>query len=122
MIGAHVSRRDEKGASSARAGVDPRIDDANEPSGVSAFIVGVGAPGRAMAGALVAEHGERARLIADLANLIREPSVPEPTRLAGLTLIGWLARRPREESPHAIGITEARASERRIRAGRAKSR
>ena len=36
--------------------------------------------------------------------------------LAGMTLVGWLARRRADEAPHAIGIDEARESERRIRA------
>jgi hypothetical protein len=63
---------------------------------------------------------DRTRLITHIARLIRETSVPESTRLAGLTLIGWLARRGPNEAPHAIGIEEARESERRIRT-RAKS-
>lgn len=67
-------------------------------------------------------EAERARLIADLTRLIREPSMPESTRHAGLTLIGWLARRRVEEVPHAIGIEEARQSERRTRAARPKPR
>jgi hypothetical protein len=39
-----------------------------------------------------------------------------------MNLIGWLARRREEEPPHAIGIEEARESERRIRAARPKAR
>lgn len=61
---------------------------------------------------------ERARLIGDLTRLLREPHVPENARLAGLTLIGWLARRMPGEAPHAIGVTEARESEHRVRAAR----
>lgn len=68
------------------------------------------------------DETERTRLIGELARLIREPTIPENTRLAGLTLIGWLARRRRDESPHAIGIEEARRSERRIKAMRGKPR
>jgi hypothetical protein len=68
------------------------------------------------------DETERTRLIAELARLIREPTVPENTRLAGLTLIGWLARRRHDESPHAIGIEEARRSERRMKAMRGKPR
>jgi hypothetical protein len=64
------------------------------------------------------DETDRTRLIADLTRLIHEPATPEATRLAGLTLIGWLARRRPEESPHTIGIDEARESERRIRAAR----
>jgi hypothetical protein len=69
-----------------------------------------------------ADEVERARLIADIARLIREPATPEGTRLAGLTLIGWLARRRPEEPPHAIGVKEARKSERRLQAVRSKAR
>lgn len=62
------------------------------------------------------DEGERARLISDITRLIREPQMPETTRTAGLTLIGWLARRMPGEAPHAIGVAEARQSERRLRA------
>lgn len=61
------------------------------------------------------DEGERARLISDITRLIREPHMPETTRCAGLTLIGWLARRMPGESAHAIGVSEARQSERRLR-------
>lgn len=64
----------------------------------------------------VPDEGERARLIGDITRLIREPAMPETTRTAGLTLIGWLARRMPGEAPHAIGVDEARQSERRLRA------
>jgi hypothetical protein len=69
-----------------------------------------------------ADEGERARLIAEIARLIREPEMPEATRVAGLTLIGWLARRRPEEPPHAVGVEQARNSERGSRAARAKAR
>ena len=68
------------------------------------------------------DEGERARLISDITRLIREPHMPETTRTAGLTLIGWLARRMPGEAPHAIGVAEARDSERRIRAAQRKTR
>jgi hypothetical protein len=70
----------------------------------------------------VADEIERTRLITDITRLIQEATVPEGARLAGLTLIGWLARRRMEEVPHAIGIEEARESERRIQATRPKTR
>src|SRR5262249_3178407 len=35
------------------------------------------------------DEGDRARLISDITRLIREPQMPETTRTAGLTLIGW---------------------------------
>ena len=69
-----------------------------------------------------ADETERTRLIADIARLIRQPTVPEGPRLAGLTLIGWLARRRPEETPHCIGVAEAQTSERRLPAARAKPR
>jgi hypothetical protein len=68
----------------------------------------------------VADEIERTRMISDIMRLLREPTLPEATRTAGLTLVGWLARRRPEETPHALGIDEARESERRIRAARAK--
>ena len=70
----------------------------------------------------VPDECERARLISDITRLIREPHMPETTRTAGLTLIGWLARRMPGEAPHAIGVAEARQSERRIRAAQRKTR
>jgi len=68
------------------------------------------------------DEGERARLISDITRLIREPQMPETTRCAGLTLIGWLARRMPGEAAHAIGVTEAQQSERRLRAAQRKPR
>lgn len=55
---------------------------------------------------------ERARLIGAISRLVREPLVPESTRTAGLTLIGWLARRMPGETPHTLGVAEARADAR----------
>ena len=66
----------------------------------------------------MADELERARLISDITRMIREPSMPETTRTAGLTLIGWLARRMPGEQPHALGVPEARESERRMKAAR----
>ena len=66
---------------------------------------------------------ERTRLIGEITRLLmEEEELPEGTRLAGLTLVGWLARRRGCESPHALGVDEARESEQRIRAARAKAR
>ncbi len=70
----------------------------------------------------LADEGERARMISDITRLIREPHMPETTRCAGLTLIGWLARRMPGEAAHAIGVSEARQSERRLRAAQRKPR
>ena len=70
----------------------------------------------------IPSEGERARLISALTKLLREPQMPETTRVAGLTLIGWLARRMPGEEAHAIGVSEARESERRLRASARKPR
>jgi len=63
---------------------------------------------------------ERARLIGDITRLLREPRMPETTRTAGLTLIGYLARRMPGESPHALGVVEARQYEQRRSARKAR--
>ncbi|MBL8609387.1 MAG: hypothetical protein JNL38_18800 [Myxococcales bacterium] len=61
---------------------------------------------------------ERTRLIGEISRLLREPMMPESTRTAGLTLIGWLARRMPGEAPHALGVEEARKSEQRMKSAR----
>jgi hypothetical protein len=73
-------------------------------------------------GAPVTEESDRTRLIGDISRLIREPQIPESTRSAGLELIGWLARRMPGESAHAVGVEEARESQRIMRAARRKAR
>ncbi len=73
-------------------------------------------------GLVVADENERTRLINDISRLIREPQMPEGTRSAGLTLIGWLARRMPGEHAHALGVHEARESERRLKAARKAAR
>lgn len=60
----------------------------------------------------------RTRLIGELSKLIREPEMPETTRTAGLTLIGWLARRMPGEEAHALG-TQPRQKAEAARGGRA---
>ncbi len=70
----------------------------------------------------MADESDRARLINEISRVIREPMMPEATRTAGLTLIGWLARRMPGEQPHALGVAEARESERRLQAARRKVR
>jgi len=69
-------------------------------------------------GLIAADENERTRLISDITRLIREPCTPETTRTAALSLIGWLARRMPGEQAHALGVDEARESERRLKAGR----
>ena len=70
----------------------------------------------------VADETLRTRLMGDLGLLRRDPATPETARVAGLTFVGWLARRRLEETPHAVGVDEARESERRLRSARAKAR
>ena len=70
----------------------------------------------------MSDEWERARLISDISRLLKEPATPKETRAACLTLIGWLARRQPGEAAHALGIDEARESERRIQARKAASR
>jgi hypothetical protein len=85
-----------------------------------AALHGARAPGSHAAGA----HDEcsRMRLIGDLTRLLHESEVPQPVRLAGLTLIGWLARRQPGEAAHALGApcaeaARARASASAVRSG-----
>jgi hypothetical protein len=49
---------------------------------------------------------ERTRLIGQIASLLREGSVPAEARKAGLTLIGWLARRMPGEPVSLAGVEE----------------
>jgi hypothetical protein len=70
----------------------------------------------------VADETMRTRLIGDIVLLLRDTATPETARVAGLTFVGWLARRRLEEAPHAAGVDEARESERRLRSARAKTR
>jgi hypothetical protein len=70
----------------------------------------------------VADESDRAKLIGDITRLIREPTIPESTRSAGLELIGWLARRMPGEQAHDVGVEEARQSERMLKAARRKAR
>ncbi len=65
------------------------------------------------------DEWERARLISDISRVLDEPAMPNETRTACLSLIGWLARRQPGETAHALGIDEARESERRIRSRKA---
>jgi len=132
MIAAHVSRTDEKGPGawpavtdgggelSRELGVD-RVSSVTSVNGV-AGIDGRLPESPESEGCGVFDESARTRLMADIMRLIREPTIPQSARLAGLTLIGWLARRRPHETPHAIGVEEARASEQRLRAARAKSR
>ena len=53
---------------------------------------------------------ERTRLIGDIATLLRDDGVPADARAAGLTLIGWLARRMPGEKPYHDPLTVERAA------------
>ena len=121
MLAPHVSRTDDKGAGASSGEASGRgADDAGEPlSDAAGERVSSVQP---IGGYGVADETERTRLIADIMRLIREPAMPETTRVAGMNLIGWLARRREDEVPHAIGVDEARESERRIRSARPKAR
>jgi hypothetical protein len=50
---------------------------------------------------------DRTRLIAELASLLRDCELPDEARHAGLTLIGWLARRMPGEGPSTVGVEQA---------------
>jgi hypothetical protein len=125
-----VSRTDEKGTvASLWRTTEGRADDRSEADGesfarggFSLEVDGVESAGQLRGGIGVNDEIARTRLITDLSRLIRGSSVPEGARMAGLTLIGWLARRREGEAPHTIGIAEALESERRIRAARSKAR
>ena len=49
---------------------------------------------------------ERTRLIGQIASLLRESTIPQDAREAGLTLIGWLARRMPGEPVSIVGVEE----------------
>lgn len=49
---------------------------------------------------------ERTRLIGQIASLLQDTSTPAEAREAGLTLIGWLARRMPGEPVSIVGVEE----------------
>lgn len=49
---------------------------------------------------------QRARLIGEIATLLGSSKVPEEARAAGLTLIGYLARRMPGEGPHSSCVKQ----------------
>src|SRR5688500_10178855 len=51
---------------------------------------------------------DRTRLICQIARLLRDGAIPDEARAAGLTLIGWLARRMPGEGPSTDGVEEMR--------------
>ena len=68
----------------------------------------------------IASETHRVRLIADISKLMHDPCVPEQAKIAGLTLIGWLARRQPGEAAHGYGVDEARTLRQRGRTRRAR--
>lgn len=54
----------------------------------------------------MAAEEDRTRLIGEIASLLRDTSVPAEARAAGLTLIGWLARRMPGEAASRDGVEE----------------
>jgi hypothetical protein len=56
----------------------------------------------------MAAEEQRTRLIGEIASLLNEGSVPADARAAGLTLIGWLARRMPGEAASQAGVKEMR--------------
>ena len=99
-------------------GPDPEASDSEDSAPVSAVrVLGLCATfAISEAGCPRVAESERRRLIGEILRVMTNSPLPEATRVAGLTLMGWLARRRRDEEPHAIGIPEARESERRCRA------
>ena len=55
----------------------------------------------------ISDQEHRVRLIRDLSKLMHDPCVPDSAKAAGLTLIGWLARRQPGEDAHGYGVAEA---------------
>jgi hypothetical protein len=51
---------------------------------------------------------DRTRLIAELSGLLSDCELPEDARRAGLTLIGFLARRMPGECASTVGVSEVR--------------
>lgn len=62
---------------------------------------------------------DRTKLIAELASLLRDCELPDEARAAGLTLIGFLARRMPGEEASNYGVAEVRAAFARCEARRA---
>ncbi len=117
----HVSRTDDRALAPGDGGGEATDGDSEQPDSRTVERVSSIQPitGEAQP---VADENDRTRMIADIMRILNEPCLPEATRHAGLTLVGWLARRRVDEQPHGLGIEEARESERRILAARGKSR
>ncbi len=128
MIPRHVAPRDEKGPGGwpGEEGDEDAARDEDPVAGRSSSIGPIRAhtaePPSCDGDGICYDEARRTRLIADIMVLIKETSMPQSARLAGMTLVGWLARRRPDEPPHAIGVEEARESEGRIRAARARTR
>ena len=64
-------------------------------------------PARAVKACAITDQQHRVRLINDISKLLHDPCVPDSAKAAGLTLIGWLARRQPGEDAHGYGVAEA---------------
>jgi hypothetical protein len=122
MLGPHVSRTEQRGVVTLEpeSGVAPdeggHSDDGSVPNSAVRLLGLCATFAVPEAGCPRVAESERRRLMDDIMRLMASSPIPEATRVAGLTLIGWLARRRTDEAPHTIGIPEARESERRLRA------
>ncbi len=66
----------------------------------------------------MAAEEQRTRLIAEIASLLSsEDGMPADARAAGLTLIGWLARRMPGEDPSQAGVEEMHQRVQRVPGG-----
>jgi hypothetical protein len=70
----------------------------------------------------MAAEEDRTRLIGEIANLLRDASMPADARAAGLTLIGWLARRMPGEAASRDGVDEMARRASALHDTRARSR
>jgi hypothetical protein len=61
--------------------------------------------GQRLGSAMTAEQ-ERTRLIREIAAVLRDASMSDEARSAGLTFIGWLARRMPGEAASTAGVDE----------------
>jgi hypothetical protein len=123
MLGPQVSRTDEANGRMALVSQEmTRAQKGGYPEPATECETAAPDSSRRTRSADGTDANERALLIHVIGRLIRGPAVPDSTRLAGLTLIGWLARRRPDEPAHAVGVEEARQSERLWQAARTKAR
>lgn len=116
------ARSRESGVVAAPAVMAPEDSDVPSSSTMTmeawAALHGAGGPSARAGARGPGAHDEcsRMRLIGELTGLLHDSELPQPVRLAGLTLIGWLARRQPGEAPHALGAPCAEAARARASA------